>query len=312
MADNTRERTVIYRRAEWANDNPASISLEMCIRQACAKLQSTQDRSIKLGDVLTSLASVRQHNQGDGVSLHITIETPGEHASIVPDKSNAGDEINVSTSPPPKNFEFMDGDAFAYVNGDDVCMCTMGIRDSGISLFLRELFKRAKIRKDSDMFALFKVANVKRLALIKDEGVKEIEIKATMFQAAADYNQRQKKTMGAAGALKKHINAVLGKDRDANIDSLRATISLKLDRRIRAGIKLGEKRLQLLAEDILKDSYKDDDFVIVTEGGKKITADEIFISSKLKIRKSGKTVDRDKAWIEVRAYYKTLQESGMI
>ena len=72
-----KEKTLSYRRAIWLNDDPASISLGYCIKQATAKLTSIDDRTItRDGDQLMKLLKLKSDRQG-GFSLHISIETPG-------------------------------------------------------------------------------------------------------------------------------------------------------------------------------------------------------------------------------------------
>lgn len=44
-----KQRTIGYRRAEWLIDNPASISLSSCVKQAMTKLKSIEDRTISRG-----------------------------------------------------------------------------------------------------------------------------------------------------------------------------------------------------------------------------------------------------------------------
>ena len=61
MSSDKRERTVSYRRAQWYNKDPATISLEWCIRQACAKLKTADERSLVRGDgQYVSIAAFRE------------------------------------------------------------------------------------------------------------------------------------------------------------------------------------------------------------------------------------------------------------
>ena len=133
MSGDKRERTVSYRRANWLNKDPDTISLEWCVRSACANLKTVDERSIMRGDgQFVSIAAEREETK-KGVLLHLTTDTPGEAASIIPTLSKVNSEIDVSTTPPPKDFEFMDGDAFIYVRDDEVCLCSTGLRDGGRS-----------------------------------------------------------------------------------------------------------------------------------------------------------------------------------
>ena len=233
-----KDKTLSYRRAIWLNENPASISLASCIKQATAKLTGIDDRTIpRDGGQLMKLLKMKADRQG-GFSLHISIETPGESASIVPTKHGVPD-VDVSTIKPPPNAEFMDGDAFLYVRDDDVCLCSTIIRDGAITYYLRELFQKADFRKDSTMFDLIKVADIDKVKLLKAQGVKEIHIRSALFEASASFHQRKGQTLGILGAAAKQLKAVLGKEHDVTSDALQVAMTIKTDER-RKGMKLGE------------------------------------------------------------------------
>jgi len=65
-----------------------------------------------------------------------------------------------------------------------------------------------------------------------------------------------------------------------------------------------------LAISSIENAEKDDEFVIVTGEGQKISHDEIFMKSAVKIDSLGKSVDRDKAWNELHDFYDSLAASG--
>jgi len=147
-----KEKTVSYRRATWLSEHEGSINLAGCIKLALTKLLDVNARTFLRdnGQVMT-LAKYQPDSHG-GYYLHITAETPGEPASILPKRRRAKDEIEVGTAAPPSDSEFMDGDAFVYVRGNDVCLCGTAMQDSTVRYFLQELFKLAKIRQDATQF----------------------------------------------------------------------------------------------------------------------------------------------------------------
>lgn len=185
------------------------------------------------------------------------------------------------------------------------------MRDGSIHWFLRELFKKAHLRKDSERFELAKAADITKLRLLHSQGVKEIEIKALVSQATALYEKRKATTYGSLGAAGKFLKSILKAPNDYTSDSLKMVLSLKVDKRFN-GVKLGEKRIEELASDIVKNAEKGDDFSIVTKTGQRITQSEIFIRSKVMIDGEGKTVQRDKAWNELVEFYKVLTRSGSV
>ncbi|MBN8958343.1 MAG: hypothetical protein J0H17_17535 [Rhizobiales bacterium] len=308
-----KEKTVSYRRAVWVDD-VSGIDLEWCIREAHLKLKTVEERTIGYGGTLTR--SARQRNVGSddksGLVLHLVADTPGESASVVPKVPERSSGLDLKTEAPPPDGEWLDGDAFVFVKGDHVCFCATGMRDGSIHWFLRELFKKAHLRKDSERFELAKAADITKLRLLHSQGVKEIEIKALVSQATALYEKRKATTYGTLGAAGKFLKSIWKAPNDYTNDSLNMVLSLKVDKRRRNGIKLGEKRIEALAVDIVKNAEKGDDFSILTKTGQRITQSEIFIRSKVLIDGEGKTVKRDKAWNELVEFYKVLTRSGSV
>jgi hypothetical protein len=78
------------------------------------------------------------------------------------------------------------------------------------------------------------------------------------------------------------------------------------------GQVLGSKEIERLAADVVNNSEDDDEYVIITKTGQKISQREIFMRSKVLIDSKGKTVDRDKAWNELFRFFSVLRESGAI
>jgi hypothetical protein len=89
-------------------------------------------------------------------------------------------------------------------------------------------------------------------------------------------------------------------------------ITLKVDRRFGKEISIGEKRIEAMAADVVKNSDEVDDFVIVTKTGQKISPREIFMRSKVSIDADGKTVNRDKAWRELLVFFNQLTNGGVL
>jgi hypothetical protein len=155
------------------------------------------------------------------------------------------------------------------------------------------------------------VADVNKVKLIKAQGVKEIEIRATMFEATASYQRRKTQALGTLGAAAKHLKALLGKENDVTNDALKILLSLKVDRRLK-GIPLGEKRIEQLAADLLDNQEGHDDFTIITKSGQRISREEIYMRITVPIKGVGKSVDREAAWKELRSFYLSLEKAGAL
>jgi hypothetical protein len=220
-------------------------------------------------------------------------------------------EIDVTTTAPPDGTEFMDGDAFVYVRGNDVCLCATALHDTSVRQFLALFFSKASIRHDAGIFDLMKVADVNKIKFLHAQGVKEIELRSTLYEATRHYHDRKSQTRGIVGSVAKHVKAILGNEHDANEDAIRVVLTLVTDAR-RKGIIVGEKRIKTLALDLLKSPEKDDDFVIITKNGEKIGPKEIFLRSTVELDAQGKSVAKDKAWKELAKFYNTLAGTGAL
>jgi|SRR5579859_603426 len=309
MADK-REKVISYRRANWFNDHPETINLGLCISLTASKLPAVKDRTVSRDDQELKLAAL-QIDPDKGHLLHITIETPGDFASVVPAAPAAAEAVEVSTIPPPNNAEYMDGDAFVYVLGNDVCLCTTGCTDSTIRWFLAELFNKANIRKDADQFELIKAASMNKISMLNSIGVKEIILKGTIFAASAHYLKRKGQPAGLLSELSRVFKSDLGTPNDGNEDALNIAVTLTLDKR-RKGITIGEDRLKKTAERAINSAEPNDDFVIVLLDGQQITPDEIYVKTEVLIESHGKSVVKPKAWNELKAFYAKLKASGAL
>jgi hypothetical protein len=241
-----------------------------------------------------------------------TADTPGEYASVVPKAAPDDSELDLQTASPPGDGEWLDGDAFLYVRQNHLCLCTTVMRDAAIAAFIYSLFRKAALRQDATRFQLLKVADVSKLRLLQRQGVKEVVIKATMFQATADYEKRRAHAYGILGAAAKQFKVFIKKPNDYTRDGLQVALSIKSDHRFTKNFKVGEARIEDVAVDILKHVEELDDFMIITKADQKIGPKEIFMRTTVWIDGEGKTVDRDKAWRELSAFYKRLHESGLL
>src|SRR6202789_4444028 len=312
-----RTKTLSYRRAEWFG--VTGLTLQKCVHDANLKLKNVADRTVIHGDQFIRCAKARENTKG-GLLLHITTETPGESASIVPKVGTDKTELDLKTQKPPSEGEWLDGDAFLYLKGDHVCLCTTGVRGGAIREYLVGLFTKAGLPKNSSKFDLMKVADMKKVKMLKKQGIKELEIRATLYKATAYYHNRKNQVIGWTGSIGKTMKAFLGKPNDVTPDGLRVSLSLKTDKRFgRKAVALGESEIETLATDVINNTKinKDDknqtyDYVIKTGTGQRITLEEIFMTSKVEIKTDGKTVQCEKAWKELVTFFEGLEEGGAL
>jgi hypothetical protein len=305
-----RDKTLNYRRAEWFGEGNAP-GLEKCIRQALTQLKTIPDRTI-VRDGHAGIVARTKDATGGGLFLHIATETPGEAASVIPTAAPDADALDLRKQAPPDDGEWLDGDAFLFADADPLCMCTSGLQEGAVATFIVRLFEKAKVPPYYRNFFLMKVTDLSAVTLLQREGVKEVEVRASLYKATANYVRRKSQAAGIVGALAKELKNFWNKPDDVTPDSLRIMLSIKLDGRV-GGHKaaLGEKELADLAEDLIKNVESDDEYVIITKTGKKITPKEIFVRASVPIEASGKTVDRDQAWQQLQLFHHKLRDTGV-
>src|SRR5205085_8934699 len=98
---------------------------------------------------------------------------------------------------------WLDGDAFLYTTADNVCLCTTALHEGAVATFLMRLFEKAKVPPHYRNFFLTKVADVGSVARLHREGVREIEIRASLYKASVDYVRRRTEKSLIGGDLER-------------------------------------------------------------------------------------------------------------
>ncbi|RAZ88523.1 hypothetical protein DPM33_23650 [Mesorhizobium hawassense] len=306
----TRVKTVVYRRAMWLDGHDPSKTLEYYLREAHKKLAKIGQRKFARADGQVIKGNKAHNNPGGGLLLHLVAGTPGDRASIVPAADDDLEEFEVGTAPAPARRDFMDGDVFALVRGNDVFLCSTVLKDGSFSTYCRQLLKKADVGDDADEFELQNVGNVDKMKLIKAQGVKAVEVRATLYEASINYVKRKTDTAGAVGAAFKHLKALFGDDVPVDLENVNVSLSLSFDTRRKEGRVVGRKLMDSVARDVIED--EDDDYVIVTGNNQRISQKEVFIRQKVSIDRHGKSVLRDSAWKALRKFESDLKESGIV
>lgn len=308
-----RGKTISYRRAVWFLADGKEKNFEKLLREAHKKLAKVSDRKFKRGDgqVLKSIWHAPEKS-GGGYYVHIAAETPGDQASTIPQAGETQTGHGVSTAPPPTGTEYMDGDVIIFVRGNDICLCSTVIREGAVAIFCSELFKKAKLGADAMQFELQKVANVDKVKMINAQGVKEIDLTATLYEASAKYTKRTTAVSTALQGVSRHLSAIFGKDERPARDNIKVGITLKTDDRMKAGKAIGERRLNAAAAELVQsDDDLSEGYVIVTRKGQRISQDEVFVRHRVDIERHGKSVNRDKACAALKKFHSELVKTGV-
>lgn len=301
-----RTKTLIYRRAVWLGNETRT--LEELVRLAHAKVKKVSERRFERSDGQYIKCLKSKPGPSDAVSLHLAAETPGDAASITLKAHDNQEEADVGVTPAPEGSEFMDGDLFARISGNHVFLTSTGLREGTLRFYLCALFKKAKLGDDAEQFELQRAANVSKVAMLKNQGVKEIHLGTTLYDATNKYLDRNGDTVGLLNTLGHHVRTLFGTQAKYVEDQLSVGIVIKADGRFKKNRVMTDSGLKNLASDLLKDG---DDYVIVTKTGQRISQSEIFVSQKVEIKRIGKSVDCSGAWDALKQFHLSLESSGI-
>jgi hypothetical protein len=313
MAVVKRSRHLRYRRAVFIQSAPRASgeTLEDYVTEAHNRLKNIQSRRVLLSDGSTVECRASRHRRGIGRLVHIAAYTKREPASVVPNAGADDDDAPVDTVPPPSDSEYMDGDLFLLISGNDVVACSSGLHEHKLQEYCADVFNRAGLQPRTSMFRLTPVGNVDQMEVIAREGVRQISLGASVFEASVEHLRRQTLRRrfgdGVVKALRTIFADDLGlKDIEAQ-ENLSAELVIKFDAR-RKGGEIGRKRIDKLAEKLITDSV--DGFKIKTFGDTTLGHDEVSLQKLVDIPVHGKSVERDATFSQLVSYFKQLDDDG--
>lgn len=306
-----RDKVLSYRQVHWFRKPRQGTSLEDLIVKSYAELKTAKARTVKRKAQTVRLSKKRQRT-GGGIWLHYTVDTPGEYASIVMSGKDDDEDVETGTVQPPSNAEYLDGDAFVLVVKNDVFTCTTAIREKAIRFIIAATLEKAGLDKDSDQFDVRAAANINKVALMHAEGVREIDLKASLYAASHRHSERKHVPSNLMKAVANGIKAFIDPEIPDEDDNLKVSLIMKTDGRMRTGVVSGRRKIENIAQGIIETAEDDDEFKIITRKGQTISQSEIYMNTKVSLEKNGKSVSREHAWSELESYYSDLDENGSL
>lgn len=310
-----------YRRAIW--DKQGKITLQEILEDAHKNLDTVGKRTFEI----TSGAEIRGANfkNNNGLYLQIASYVPGEATSII-DKDKTAKISNIAAQNAPMGKDYLDGDVFCYVNGNHVILCPSGAREKIVETYIWHVLRASNNQVIAKTFELDKVAKADKLKMIRDEGVKEIDLCTSLYEASLLHLDKTKPNVsGIKRVVADQLAAIFGKDKTLKDikekENLNLRISLKFDgQEARKHLKepdfgeVGRKRLEKTAAQVISEFKKNDEngFVIITGENNKITSEEIRVSDSFRVKTLGKSLSRESAWSKLKEYYDRLNADGVL
>lgn len=317
---NFKNKKFYYRRAKWEDQDKQQ--LESILIDAHQTLDTVGKRTFEV----SSGAEIRgaSFKDDNGLYLQIASYVPGESTSII-DKSKRAKQSNVTAQTAPEGKDYLDGDVFVYIKGNHVILCPSGVRENVVETYIWHVLRAIEKKDIAKTFELDKVAKTNKLRMIKDEGVKEIDLNTSLYEASLIHmDQKNPKIGGWKKAMANQLSAVFSKDKDlkdiTEKENLNVKVTIKFDgmeaRRHSKDPEFGragKKRLEKTAEQVIAefDAEHENGFVIVTGAGNRITSDEIRVSDSFRVETLGKSLSKSAAWAKLKEYHDRLDADGV-
>lgn len=324
-------KRLFYRRAFWEGQKKDG-ALEDFISECHKKFTSTSDRTFK-GLYGTEIQCAKyEYKKNVGIFMQIASYVPGQSTSVINNASAQTTESPVSEVEAPVGNDFLDGDIFFFINGNNIILLQSGARDTVALHYLNQMLIKNSFEHISSTLEFQKIANEDKVQMIKNEGVKSIELNASLYEASLMYADKKKqdqkikvtKIMEIKGIIAEHIRQVFAKDESLNSISEKENVNIKLSisfdgREARKHKKdptfgeLGRSRLQKCSEKIVQEDMEESDgFTIITGDGNQIKTDEIVVSDKFQIKTLGISLFPSHAFQRLEEYFYQLKDRGIL
>lgn len=273
-----------------------------------------------------SIKGYKFDTENEGLLLHIVVYESGLSASLV---DNAEGEVNpeVSTYDSPINKDYLQKEAFILVKNNDVLFLGHGARESLFLAYAKGILGKVNSIEASENLEIDKISNVDKVKLINDEGIQQIHLNTSLYQATTEYLNNQNNSLTGVRKLLAQVghefSQLFSEDKDAlnEAENLNVKLSIAYD-----GVearshstepnfgKAGKKTLLNTAEDVLNLEDEDffDGFELITGKGKSIKYSSIKIQGKYRVKSLGTGLSTQDAWLKLRAYYIELKGNGII
>jgi len=175
-----KEVNIHYLRIVTVPEN-AEFNLQSLATKAHRQLRNLKDRTFDRGERRYSCLHCREDK--DGLLLNISVCSPDEPTNIIP-KPNAESVVAPSLVVAPKNSDFMDGDVYALLWGNNVLVCSVRSKPTLFKAYLGAIF--SDLRIDIPEYLLVPAMPTQALKMLK-EGIKRVDL----FAAAHAVNLTQ-------------------------------------------------------------------------------------------------------------------------
>lgn len=306
-----KQRTMFYRRATWVKGHEKNLENEL--KAVHKSLSTTKQRTFPYNQ--GEIQGLSFEEAADGISIHIASYVPQQATSLVPTPSS-DQEKNTATQPPPENHNFMEGDIFVSIRGNHIVLCPSGARESVAVNYINGVLDRGGKTKIVSNLSIEPVANVDKLKIISNEGVKKLSMNASLYEATTDYAERTTTKMTWLNSVAEEVYTLFSSECNHDIKDISEleNVSVKLEISFNSRKKGGTVGKEVLGKAATKVISEEDGegFQIITGGGNKLSATSIRINEKAIFKSHGNSIERVDAWTSLKTYLDSLQKNGAL
>ncbi len=175
-----------YRRAKW--DGQDKLTLEKLLTDAHEHLDTGEKRSFAVSS--GSEISGANYEKDEGLYLQVASSVPGEPTTMI-EQGKGSKQSTVSAQNAPDGKDYLDGDVFVFVKDNHVILCPSGVREKVVETYIWNILRAFDKKDIAKTFELDRVAKTDKLRMIKEEGVKEIDLNTSLYEASLLHMDRE-------------------------------------------------------------------------------------------------------------------------
>ncbi|RYZ86770.1 MAG: hypothetical protein EOP04_13180 [Proteobacteria bacterium] len=249
----------------------------------------------------------------EGRLYHFAMYSPGlKTATLTPKAASKKDEEVGAI--PPAGREFKSGECYLFVSGSNVLFCAHGLTPSRAGQYIFMLLKKNSY--DLDSFKLSPIANIDKLKLLSEQGVKSVRLNVSAYKLSLP--KKKEGWLGQTFApVGKELLALVSKDatrsEEKALEDLMVSIEIGLEGNSRATDESKETVIDLASEIIENDDgYDLDSFVIMTRENTPITGGDVKLHTTVRPEKDGSSLNYVNIWDAMAVYYAQLKKQKLL
>ncbi len=324
-------KRLMYRRASWTNQKKET--LENLLKKCHETYKTTAERTFK-GLYGTELQCAKYIQKEEiGLLFQIASYVPGQSTSAIQESSKSTTTSGITEVTAPTGNNFLDGDVFVLISGNNVIIMQSGVRESVALNYFSKMLNKGGFTEASVSVEFHGIAQRDKIKMIKSQGVKSIELDASLYEASLmqlekeTKKERETKILDLPGSVAETLKQVFAKDKSLKEITEKENVNIKLsisfdgkearkkvNKKDKAFGVVGKSRLkkasELIISECVEESYEG--FTIVTGDNNRIKPREIVVSDNYRVKTFGNSLDQDDAFEKLQEYFAQLQHRGTL